>query len=324
MHGVELRYRPTLTDAEYRTITSDANPARKGASLARAAGRLIASRLRASNELPLLVHRLRFLTSVPGFEPARTVDAYDFDDALYLGSILPRNRRFGWLKREADHWLSYVRNARLVIAGNAHLAERARDHARSVEVVPTCVDPPRQPIRSHGEQEVVTIGWIGSPSTVDQLRTVFPVIEALNKDRVRARLVVVGGDGLDFHAPWLDARPWDLAREPEDLASFDIGVMPMPDTDWTRGKCGYKLLQYFSAGVPAVASPVGVNRRIVGEQTERGLLASTTEEWGAALAELVRDHEARREMGEAARRFVESEYSYQRWAPELAAMLAEL
>jgi glycosyltransferase involved in cell wall biosynthesis len=324
MHGVELRYRPTLTDAEYRTITSDANPARKGASLARAAARLVASRLRRSNELPLLVHRLRFLTSVPGLEPARSVDAYDFDDALYLGSILPRNRRFGWLKREADHWLSYVRGARLVIAGNAHLAERARDHARSVEVVPTCVDPPRQPIRSHGEQEVVTIGWIGSSSTVDQLRTVFPAIEALNQDRVRARLVVVGADGLDFHASWLEARPWDLARESGDLASFDIGVMPMPDTDWTRGKCGYKLLQYFSAGVPAVASPVGVNVGIIGRGEERGLLAETVEEWRLALERLAADSDARAEMGAAARSFVEREFSYQRWAPELAAMLAEL
>jgi glycosyltransferase involved in cell wall biosynthesis len=100
--------------------------------------------------------------------------------------------------------------------------------------------------------------------------------------------------------------------------------MPLVDSEWTRGKCGYKLLQYFSAGVPAVASPVGVNRDIVGRGGERGLLASTPEEWSSALEELIRDHAARAEMGGAARRLAELEYSYQRWAPELAALLAAL
>jgi glycosyltransferase involved in cell wall biosynthesis len=171
---------------------------------------------------------------------------------------------------------------------------------------------------------VVTIGWIGSQSTVDQLRSVLPAIAALNQPHLRARLVLVGARGLDYEAEWIERREWSLQSETNDLASFDIGIMPMPDTEWTRGKCGYKLLQYFSAGVPAVASPVGVNRRIVGEQKERGLLATTSEEWDAALAELVEDHEARREMGDAARSFVEREYSYQRWAPELAAVLATL
>jgi glycosyltransferase involved in cell wall biosynthesis len=137
-------------------------------------------------------------------------------------------------------------------------------------------------------------------------------------------MVLVGAEGLDLQEPWLERRSWSLASEPRDLASFDIGVMPLPDTEWTRGKCGYKLLQYFSAGVPAVASPVGVNTRIVGEGGERGLLASTDEEWRAALEKLIRDHQARQEMGARARSFVEKDYSYQRWAPELAGLLSDL
>ena len=98
--------------------------------------------------------------------------------------------------------------------------------------------------------------------------------------------------------------------------------MPLPDDEWTRGKCGYKLLQYFAAGVPAVASPVGVNRAIVGE--ERGMLASSNDDWFKALEMLVRDAQARREMGSNARQFVEAKYSYERWAPELAGMLKSL
>jgi glycosyltransferase involved in cell wall biosynthesis len=321
-HGVDLRYEPALTDEEYSAITSDAGAGRKAASLSRAAGRLLAGRLRGRNDVPMLVHRLRFLTPLPGIEPARRVDVYDFDDALFIGSILAPNRRFGWLKREAEHWLSYVRRARLVIAGNDYLAQRAREHARSVEVVPSCVDPERQPTREHRERDVVTIGWIGSRSTVDPLRPVLPAIAALNEGRVRVRVLLVGADGLDLALPWLERRRWSLASEPQDLASFDIGIMPLPDTEWTRGKCGYKLLQYFSAGVPAVASPVGVNTAMIGEG-ERGLLATTVEEWLSALEQLVADTEARRAMGAEARRFVEREYSYRRWAPELARLLRQ-
>jgi glycosyltransferase involved in cell wall biosynthesis len=323
-HGVELHYHSNLTEAEYREISSDGGPLRKAAEFGRASGRLLAGHIGRRADGPLLVHRLRFLLPVPGIEPARSLDAYDFDDALYLGSILASNRRFRLLKREAEHWRVYVRRARLVIAGNDHLAGHAQQHSRHVEVVPSCVDPSRQPARDHGEREVVTIGWIGSRSTVDDLRAILPIVERLNRDGLRARLVLVGAGPLEYAAPWLEHHPWSAASEADELAQFDLGVMPLADNEWTRGKCGYKLLQYFSAGVPAVASPVGVNRRIVGEGRERGLLASTPEQWLASLQELVGDHAARAEMGAAARRFVEEEYSYQRWAPELATLLAGL
>jgi glycosyltransferase involved in cell wall biosynthesis len=322
-HGVELRYEPTLTEDEYRLIASDSAPLRKAASLARAAMRLARRGGGRTGDDLLLVHRLRFLAALPGLEPARHVDAYDFDDALYLGSSLPANRRFGWVKREGERWRSYVRRARLVIAGNSHLAGHAREHARRVEV-PSCVDPTRQPMRQHADRELVTIGWIGSRSTVDHLQEVLPAVAALNEGELVARMVLVGAGDVDYEAPWLEVRPWSIDSEPDDLASFDIGVMPLPDSDWTRGKCGYKLLQYFSAGVPAVASPVGVNTMIIGGGKERGLLADGREQWISALEQLIGDHEARREMGSGARRFVESEYSYQRWAPELASLLAEL
>jgi glycosyltransferase involved in cell wall biosynthesis len=323
-YGIRLRYQPTLSDAEYRLITSEAAPARKAATLGRAAIRLAARGRDHADEELMLVHRLRFLAPLPGVEPARHVDAYDFDDALYLGSTLFPNRRFGWVKREAQRWRSYVRRARLVIAGNDLLASRAAEFATRVEVVPSCVDPESQSAREHAEREVVTIGWIGSRSTADQLREVLPAVAALNEDGLVARLVLIGAGEIAGSPPWLEQRPWSLDSESENLSSFDLGIMPLPDTEWARGKCGYKILQYFSAGVPAVASPVGVNAAIIGREEERGLLASTFEEWRTALTRLVTDAEARATMGAEARRFVEREYSYQRWAPELATLLKEL
>jgi glycosyltransferase involved in cell wall biosynthesis len=251
----------------------------------------------------------------------RHVDAYDFDDALFVGSTLPWNRRYSWLKQEAAHCRTYLSRARLVIAGNEYLADYARHSAQRVEVIPSCVDPSIQPLTEHAEREVVRVGWIGSVSTSAYLRPVVPVFERLNAHGLRAKLVVVGGREI-IQAPWVEHRRWSLETERRDLATFDIGIMPMPDNDWTRGKCGYKLLQYFAAGVPAVASPVGVNRTMLAE--ERGRLAGTEDEWLSTLTELVKDAKLREEMGKAARVFVEREYSYQRWAPELAAMLREL
>jgi glycosyltransferase involved in cell wall biosynthesis len=319
-HGIDLKCESSLDEEEYAVLRSEAILAAKALVLSRAAIRALRRRHEERDGFRM-IQRLRFLAPLPGFEPAPSVDIYDFDDALFAGPEGSGMGRFGWLKRQAAHCHSYIRRARLTIAGNSYLASRARAWSGNVEVVPSCVDPSAQPLREHHERETVTVGWIGSRTTTAHLRLVLPVIEKLNSNRVRAKLVVVGAEE-DVTAPWIETRPWTLGGQAADLASFDIGIMPMPDNEWTRGKCGYKILQYFAAGVPAIASPVGVNRYLVGD--ERGRLAASDLEWQRALEELIDDAEARREMGAAARVFVEREFAYRRWAPELAAVLRSL
>ena len=317
-HGVALTHIPTLRDDEYRLLSSPAHPARKATVLARSAIRAL--RLRHGQSV-LLVHRLLTLTPVPLVDPPSRLDVYDFDDALLVGFAADSNRRFQWTKQEARRAIASMRAARLVLTGNSTLASQAREHSKRVEVIPSCVDPAAQPLHDHGDHETLRIGWIGSHTTVAYLEPLLPVIRRLSEGGAPVTLAVVGGD-TGLREPWIEHRPWSAATQAEQLASFDIGVMPLPDTAWTRGKSGYKLLQYFSAGVPAVASPVGVNAEFV--SGGRGLAASSAEEWERALTELLSDAGARRERGIAARRFVESEYSYQRWAPELAALLLPL
>jgi glycosyltransferase involved in cell wall biosynthesis len=249
------------------------------------------------------------------------LDVYDFDDALLVGSAAASNRRFQWTKQEGRRAVACMRKARLVLTGNSTLATQARGYSRRVEIVPSCVDPAIQPLHQHGEQEKLTIGWIGSHTTVAYLETLLPVIKRLNERGNVATLVVVGGD-TGVREDWIEHRPWSPETQAEDLASFDVGVMPLPDTEWTRGKSGYKLLQYFSAGVPAIADPVGVNAEFVADG--RGIAASTDAEWERALTELLTDAQGRAERGAAARKFVESYYSYQHWAPELAQLLCSL
>jgi glycosyltransferase involved in cell wall biosynthesis len=319
-HGVDLDYRPTLTDAQYAVIARGHRTIPKLRALAASmasAGR----RPNAERASLLLVHRLRSLLPVPCLEFSPRIDAYDFDDAMYAGSGPGTTWAPRVLKAEAYRWRRYVATARLVLAGNEHLASVARRRARRVEVVPSCIDPSRYVPCAHQARSPVTVGWVGSPTTTPFLEPILPAFERLNRDRMLARLLVVGAGSLPAR-PWLEQRAWSAEREAADLSEFDVGIMPLPDTPWTRGKCGYKVLQYFAAGVPVIASPVGVNARLV--SSDRGVLASSEGAWGSALAELCADVTARREMGESGRRLVETEYSYGRWAPELAAMLHAL
>lgn len=315
-HGVALDYRPQLTDLEYGLLTSSAPLGRKVAAGLSSSRRLLQ---RHDDGYDLrMVYRVRALVPVPGFEPLGGVDVYDFDDALFLGSISRANERYRWLKRESERWLKYMRNSRLVIAGNSFLADRARQYARRVEIVPSCIDPDAYLQRVHEETDCLTVGWIGSRSTSAYLEEVLPALARINRDRVRMRLVLVGAD-LAIEEPWIEQRPWSLATEAADLAGWDVGIMPLPDDDWARGKCGYKLLQYYAAGVPVVSSPVGVNRTMI--EDGRGLAATTVDEWVGALESLAGDVGMRRDLSERGREYAVREFSYQRWAPELSEIL---
>jgi hypothetical protein len=320
-HGIELEHTPTLSVEDYALIVSSASPAQKAAVLARSAARAGRAALGRDDGRLLLVHRLLTLVVTPGIDPPRRLDVYDFDDALLVGSAADSNRRFQWTKQEGRRALTCMRRARLVLAANATLATGARSFTRRVEVVPSCVDPDAQALHEHQDRETHVIGWIGSHTTVDYLRPLLPVLERLNAGGRRAKLIVVGAD-TGLRNDWIEHRRWSEETQTKDLAEFDIGVMPLPDTPWTRGKSGYKLLQYFAAGVPAVASPVGVNSELLAGGG--GMAATSDDDWQQALTELLCDANARRERGQAARSFVEEHYSYQRWAPEIANLLRSL
>lgn len=317
--GVDLSFTATLSPDDYAAMASPGGTRRKFLLSAGAAVRL---RAHLTEDADLrLVHRLATPTPVPGLEPLKRLDAYDFDDSLHLGAIGAANARFAFLKREAQRWFSYVRHARLVIAGNGYLADAAAPLARRVEVVPSCVAASGQPLHEHSDRARLVVGWIGSPSTATYLG---PVIEAVARVRGSGADIVMRVVGA--HVPgapsWLDSRPWTLEAQAAELADFDIGVMPLPNDPWTRGKCGYKLLQYSAAGVPFVCSPVGVNVDIAGDGC--GLLATTVDEWQKALTALSSSVDERRERGLAARRNVERRFSYDVWAPRLAELLFTL
>ena len=245
---------------------------------------------------------------------------YDFDDAIfhnYDQSRLSVVRALfsGKLARVA-------RGAALVTAGNEYLAAWSRRFQRRVEVLPTVVDlarfPRVSPARAPGP---FVIGWIGSPSTAPYVSLVAEALAQVSRGD-SARVVLVGSGPVDLPGVPVEVRPWSEATEAADIGRFDVGVMPLPDTPWARGKSGFKLIQYMAGGLPVVASPVGANRDIV-EHGVNGFLAGTAEEWVSALETLRADPGLRDRMGRAGRERVRQRYSLAVTAPRLAGWLRE-
>jgi glycosyltransferase involved in cell wall biosynthesis len=319
--GIALDCRPAVTEAEYELLSGPGAHARKVASLARGVAR-VSRRVPPQPGGLILVHRLRSLIPAPG--ERAPVDVYDFDDAVYLAAgahrnpSLVRSLRQRLLVREAERSVRHMREARLVLAGNRVLADAALRHSTRVEVVPSCVDPGLQPRRRHERKDRVTLAWVGTPSNTRYLRPLLDIVASLHERGRAVRLVAMGATP-SFQAPWLEYRRWSLEAERRLLTEVDIGVMPLLDEPWARGKCGYKLLRYFSAGLPAFVSPVGINSELIADG--RGVAARTAPEWARAIQELADDHLARQEIGDAGRAFVEREYSYEVWTPRLAELL---
>jgi len=244
----------------------------------------------------------------------------DYDDAIFhrYDNLGPARILLG---RKID---ALMRGATMVIAGSHYLAQRAiAAGAQRVELLPTVVDLRRYPLpaQARPDSEPFTIGWVGSPTTAGYLAGIAPALGALCKDGA-ARLVCVGGAPARMDGVAAVQRAWSEASEAAEIARFDVGIMPLPDAPWERGKCGYKLIQYMACGIPVVASPVGANLEIV-EHAVQGYLADTQPSWIEALARIRDDPGLRRRMGEAGRRRVEALYSLERTAPRLAALLRD-
>lgn len=236
----------------------------------------------------------------------------DYDDAIFHNYDLSRNPLRQALAGKID---SVMRSASVVVCGNRYLAERAlRSGSRAVEILPTVVDLDRYSVRSAGAYPVVTIGWIGSPATAKYLALIAPSLKLL-AERFPLRLCVVGANPV-MEGVEVESRPWSELTEVPDIQSFDIGIMPLEDSPWERGKCGYKLIQYMACGIPVVGSPVGVNQEIV-RHGENGYLASAPDEWVQALSDLIADRARRTRMGGVGRGLVEREYCVQVVAPKL-------
>lgn len=232
---------------------------------------------------------------------------YDFDDAIWIPHSSSANPPFEVVPSHYRVSAS-CRIAHRVSCGNAFLADFARRRCPDVIVNPTVVDTKGMHVQRGTPVGIATVvGWTGTHSTLPHLEGVVPALRVL-RERVPFELRVICDVEPAFEFPGLTFIPWRKESEIDDLSAFDVGLMPLPDTEWARGKCGFKLIQYMALGVAALASPVGVNSDIV-VHGRNGFLCSTDQEWIDVLERLLRDGKLRAQIGSCARATIVNRFS---------------
>lgn len=257
------------------------------------------------------------------FWPGNIPLVSDYDDALFHRYDQHKNAAVKLLLgRKIDGVMAH---SNLVTAGNQYLADRAvAAGAKRVEIVPTVVDIEEYSFEHHPSDDgKPRIGWIGIPvNWTDYMQPMMPMLNRV-ASKNSARLQAVGAGIAAGAHPLLDNLSWSEETEAAMIQGMDIGIMPLEDTPFARGKCGYKLIQYMACGLPVIASPVGVNCEIV-EHGVNGFLAESEAEWNSALEILLTNAELRKRMGAAGRKKVEQKYSLQVYGPKVAGLLREV
>ena len=270
----------------------------------------------ARNYLGVWLHK-KTLTMMDAFRLKKNAKKviYEFDDAIVFQSQSEspdphplRMKRFGRTIRCAD----------LVIAGNEVLADLARDcDAREIVVIPTGLDTSRYIPKTHqDENDQIRLVWIGSASTLKQLRQFTEMLDSLSWELPDVMLRVIADDDLVTENLPVENLPWSRQEEARLLNECDIGIAPLPDTPFARGKCAFKVLQYMATGLPVVSSPVGANAEYVSDY-ENGLIAYDDHQWTDNISQLVHDSELRGSMGDAGRQRAVEEYDFKVLAPQV-------
>lgn len=246
---------------------------------------------------------------------SRVPVVFDFDDAIFHSYKSPSNGYLSYLKFPGKT-AEICRLSTRIMAGNDYLADYAREYNENVTIVPTTIDTDKYKLMDKAEPDVITIGWSGSFSTIQHLDTIRDVLQELAETE-EFRLRVIGASIYKIPGVDVEAMQWRSRTEIDDLAAIDIGLMPLPDDNWSKGKCGLKALQYMALGIPTICSPVGVNSTII-RDGENGFLAADKAEWVEKIKLLAHAPELRRKIGIAGRETVEREYSAKVIAPKVA------
>jgi glycosyltransferase involved in cell wall biosynthesis len=248
---------------------------------------------------------------------------FDFDDAIYAR----KPRRLGepagdsWWRRRK--FAATCRAVDVVVAGNDVLARAATPYAQRLVVLPTALDTSVYRATTATQDAPPTIAWVGSPENLVYLEILHPALARLSARYPSLRLKVICSKFPDWSDVRIDPVVWSPANEIAALASSHIGVMPLTDDEWSRGKCAFKLLQYMAASLPCVASPVGANTEAVLED-ETGYYAHNAAEWEQALERLILSPELRARLGAAGRTLVDGRYGVQNYQARYVALLASL
>lgn len=324
--GIEVTKHSLFDDEYLETLYSG-----EGRSLSSVVKRYVEriKLLRGLNNVDLIWIEKEVLPYVPywlerALMPRNVPYVVDYDDAIFHNYNL--SSRMLVRKVLGNKIAKVMANSKVVVSGNEYLSNYAKKAGAScIEYVPTTVDITRYPYVGSNDKSITAqpiIGWIGSPSTQDYVLRLKPVLEALHQE-LGIRLVLIGAQPVladQFGDVPVEVISWSEEREANEIANFDIGIMPLPDAPWERGKCGYKLIQYMAVGKPVVASAVGVNIEIV-NNWQCGLLADSLEDWYQSLNTIITSPSELSSFGLNGRKAVELQFSLQAQGPRLAEIL---
>jgi glycosyltransferase involved in cell wall biosynthesis len=236
----------------------------------------------------------------------------EFDDAIYL--TLLHKKKIPRLVRMSRH----------VIVGNNFLRDYVLQFNPHVTVIPTVIDTDRySPKKAYRRQGKLNIGWVGLAYNLPYVQKLEETLQKLKREIGDFKFTVICSTGLKIDGVDIFFKSWSYDDEIEDIRKLDIGIMPLTDDEWAKGKCGLKVLQFMACGVPVVASPVGVNNEIIKDGVS-GFLAATDKEWLEKLSLLARNEELRRTLGQKGRKTVEDYYSLKLWGPKVASLYKSL
>ncbi len=234
---------------------------------------------------------------------------FDFDDAIWLPLVPDGNKKLAFLKNTAKTE-TIIRLADLVFAGNRYLADYAAQFNKHIAIIPTTIDPNLYiPQKKEKKDSTICIGWSGSFSTIQHFLMAIPALKKIKQRFGPGVQFKIIGDP-NYYCIELETQgvAWKAASEIEDLSEIDIGIMPLPDDEWSKGKCGLKGLQYMALEIPALMSPVGVNTEII-QYGINGYLPGKEDEWVEILSILIVDKQKRTTIGKAGRQTVIYKYS---------------
>jgi len=252
------------------------------------------------------------------FVGGKTKIVADYDDAFFHRydqnkNILVRSI----LKNKIDSVMKY---ANMVLAGNEYLLKRAKLNNENVKLFPTVVDVNKFKNTKPIKDNVFTVGWIGSPGTEKYIKLIEDALKKVSLEN-DIRVNLIGANKIK--GAFVNCIKWDENTEVEEISKFDVGIMPLPDNPWERGKCGFKLIQYLSCNLPVIGSPVGANKEIIVNGVN-GFQANNTDEWVKYIRLLKDNKELRLKMGENGRKIIEEKYSLQKNVVKLIDYFKEL
>jgi len=234
---------------------------------------------------------------------------YEFDDAIWIKSASVNNSA----PRNKSKTASICKWAHKVIGGNQYLIDYAKQHNVNTVFIPTTIDTSshHKIVKEHIDQSPLTVGWTGTFSNLPFLDLVMPALRRINES-IPIKFLVICNQAPEQKDDFIEYKEWSADSEISDLLKMDIGLMPLETNEWAKGKCGFKILQYLALGIPALASPIGVNAEII-EEGVNGFLCANEEEWESGLRKLIEDAALRNKLGQAGRKKVESQFSVDAW-----------